>query len=303
MPASCGGVAGKVEDTRMQTIIVTAADENFSTLLLGLIQSLRQWDEPVCDAIGVLDLGLSDDTLQKVQGQVTHIVSPDWDLPTDLNLRDSQPYLRAMSSRPFLPKYFPGYDIYLWLDADTWVQERYAVEWFFQAARDGGLGIVPQVDRSYTNPPRATNWRMQRLFMYYGEEAVSLLAAHPYYNSGGFSLLADAPHWSSWARYFLRGLEACPTLVTDQTALNYAIWKDNLPVHPLPALCNWCCHLAVPRINAETRKLCEPHIPNRPIGLVHMTGDTKNLVLTWNSEDKAIEGNLRFRGLSPEVDP
>jgi hypothetical protein len=139
--------------------------------------------------------------------------------------------------------------------------------------------------------------------MYYGDEALSLLDTHSYYNSGGFSLVADAPHWSSWARHFKRGLEACPTLVTDQTALNYAIWKDDLPVHPLPALCNWCCHLAVPDVNIETSKLCEPHIPNRPIGLVHMTGGTKDLVLVWNCEDKTIEGNLRFQGLCRGSDP
>lgn len=287
----------------MKTIIVTAADEKCSSLLVGLIQSLHQWDEPLCDAIGVLDLGLSDGTLQEVQEQVTHIVRPGWDLPTDLTLRDSQPHLRAMSSRPFLPKYFPGYDIYLWLDADTWVQEKYAVEWFFQAAIDGGLGIAPQVDRSYVHTPRALHWRTQRLSLYYGDEALSLLAVHSYYNSGAFSLLADAPHWNSWAQYFKRGLEACPQLVTDQTALNYAIWKDDLPVYPLPALCNWCCHLAVPKVNIETRKLCEPHIPNRPIGLVHMTAGTKDLVFTWNFEDKTIQGNLHFGGLSPNISP
>jgi hypothetical protein len=204
-----------------------------------------------------------------------------------------------MSARPFLPKYFPGYDIYLWLDADTWVQEKYAVKWFFQAAKHGRLGIVPQVDRSYAHPDRVLNWRAQRLFMYYGDEAVSLLARRPYYNSGGFSLLADAPHWNSWARYLKRGLEACPKLVTDQTALNYAIWKDDLSVHPLPALCNWCCHLAVPRVSIITRKLCEPHIPNRPIGLVHMTAGTKDSALMWDLEDKIIEGNLHFQGLLP----
>jgi lipopolysaccharide biosynthesis glycosyltransferase len=285
----------------MKTIIVTAADENFASLFLGLIRSLHQWDEPLSDAIGVLDLGLSDDTLVTIQELVTHIVSPGWDLPTDLALHDSHPYLRAMASRPFLPKYFPGYDIYLWLDADTWVQEKYAVRWFFRAAKQGGLGIVPQVDRSYVHPVRAVNWRTQRLSMYYGDEALSLLATRSYYNSGGFSLLADAPHWTSWARYFKKGLEACPKLVTDQTALNYAIWKDDLPVHPLPALCNWCCHLAVPKLNTKTTKLCEPHIPNRPIGLVHLTAGSKDLVIMENFEDKTIEGNLRFQGFRQTV--
>ncbi|MGH6976466.1 MAG: hypothetical protein ACREED_05505 [Stellaceae bacterium] len=29
---------------------------------------------------------------------------------------------------PFLRRYFPGYDVYLWLDGDTWVQDAEAIE-------------------------------------------------------------------------------------------------------------------------------------------------------------------------------
>lgn len=260
----------------MKSIVVTAADENFSALLLRLIDSLHQWDEPLFDAVGLLDVGLSEATLRKIRGQITHVATPAWDLPCGPRIRQNKPYLRAKTARPFLPRYFPGYDLYLWLDADTWVQEKFALEWFFQAAQGGSLGIVPQADPSYVHTRDSVTWRTHRLSQYYGDESLTLLNSQSYYNGGAFSLLAGAPHWNSWAHHFARGLESCPWLISDQTALNYAIWKDNLPVSPLPSLCNWCWHLAAPITNAETGKLCEPSAPNRPIGLIHMTAHTKD---------------------------
>ena len=289
---------------KLKTIIITAANEDFAPLLLDLMQSLHQWDSTLSSAIGLLDLGLSDETLYKVQKHVNHIISPGWDIPLDAALQDQKPYLRAMTARPFLPQYFPGYDIYLWLDADTWVQEKYAIEIFFKAAKDGSMGIVPELHQSYVNDIPLYNWRASRLSSYFGVKTAAYLATHSYFNSGAFSLLKDSVHWETWARYLKKGVAQASnnisgqmTLeISDQTALNYAIWSDNLPVHPLPALCNWCCHLATPSININTKKLCEPHLPNMPIGLIHMTGATKDTVIKFQSNGMTIERNLRFNG-------
>lgn len=282
----------------MKTIIVTASDEKFSSLLLGLIASLLQWDRGLCDAIGVLDCGLSESTLHQVRKHVTHIVTPDWDLAIDPSFRDAAPHLRASLARPFLPKYFPGYDIYLWLDADTWLQERYAVNWFFQAAMNGAIGIVPHVHQSYIKHISSDQWSYERLYGYFGDRGVTLSRTNYSYNAGAFALRASSPHWNSWARYFEIGLKASPRLVSDQTALNYAIWSDDLPVHPLPALCNWLCHFAIPSINIETKKFCEPHIPNQEIGLIHLTAGTKDSVISINYNGIFSQINLRFGALS-----
>jgi hypothetical protein len=136
---------------------------------------------------------------------------------------------------------------------------------------------------------------------YFGDKAISLSLTRPYFNAGAFSLHVDAPHWKSWAAHFANGLQASPHLVTDQTALNYSIWSDNLPVHPLPALCNWCCHLAIPSVNAEA-KLCEPYVPYQRIGLVHLTAKTKDLNLNITINGKTVTGSLRFRGI-PMLQP
>jgi hypothetical protein len=283
----------------MKTIIVTASDEKYSSLLLGSISSLHQWEPGLCDAIGVLDLGLSDSTLQKIRGKVTHIVIPGWDLAIDPTLRSTAPYLRAFVARPFLPKYFPGYDIYLWLDADTWLQERFVVEWFIQAAMNGALGIVPEVHQSYDiRKTAAIQWRKERLHRSFGDRAVELSETCFSYNSGAFSLQGASPHWNTWARYLANGLRTSPQIVDDQTPINYAIWNGDIAIHPLPALCNWCCHFAIPGINVGTKKFCEPHIPNQAIGLIHMSAATHNLMINFDRDGKTSQTSLRFGDLS-----
>ena len=67
----------------------------------------------------------------------------------DTALRECTPHLRSLTARPFLPDYFPGYDVYIWIDCDAWVQEQFALEWLFYTAASGALGIVPELDRSY----------------------------------------------------------------------------------------------------------------------------------------------------------
>jgi lipopolysaccharide biosynthesis glycosyltransferase len=268
----------------MKTIIISAADEKFSGLLIDLLNSLFQWGEPLSDAIGILDLGLSNSTKNSIKEKVTYFTVPDWDLPLDNYVKSERTFERAKLSRPFLPKYFPGYDLYLWLDADTWVQERFVIDYFFQAAKNGELAICISADRCYNLSKETLMWRQSYLHKYFGVEGLKLYRSamlntsrYSYYNDGAFCLEKNAPHWNSWAKYFKQGLERYPLGVSDQAALNFAIWKDSLAVYPLSSLCNWACHLALPLLNPKTGKLCEPLIPFRPIGLIHMTANTKDL--------------------------
>ena len=103
----------------------------------------------------------------------------------------------------------------------------------------------------------------------------------------------DAPHWAVWARHFEQGMQREPVLVSDQTALNHAIWMEELAVHPLPALCNWCCHLAAPIINHVEGVFCEPNIPYRELGIIHMTADTKDAA--FNVDIRGTNVDMTFR--------
>lgn len=273
----------------MHALVVTASNDAYMPLCGGLLMSLKRLG---ILQIGCLDVGLSEQNRNWIAGQVTHIVKPRWDLPVAAETRENESFYRAMTARPFLPAYFPGYDLYIWIDADAWVQERFVFDYLFAAAEAGALAIVPELDRAYRQE-RANRWRVHRLTRYYSAEAASHIVSERYYNSGVFALRGDAPHWSHWRKHFLDGLVATRgELVCDQTALNYAIWADSLPVAPLPASCNWLCHLAFPNFDPALKKFHEPCVPHSALGVLHLVSETKDVCFTL--QGSLDEYNLRF---------
>jgi hypothetical protein len=259
-----------------RTLIVSAADESFMPWLRRLADSLRTQNVFSLADFAIFDLGLGEGSCACLAGYGAKTVIPGWDLPVDEELARSKPHLRALTVRPFLPRYFPGYDTYLWIDSDAWVQSGYAIEWLLAAAQQGALAAVPEVDRSYIQLSGIWSWRFEWLKAYYGNDAAQKLISERYLNTGVFALRGDAPHWHAWEHWFGRGIDATKGEVcNDQTALNHAIWTEGLPVHPLPALCNWLCHLAPPVFNQDTGLFHEPYIPCRPIGILHETGEIK----------------------------
>lgn len=279
----------------MRTLVVTAANEAYAPLLRGLIGSLQQWRPRPFTDLACLDVGLAPASREWVGQHVAHVIAPAWDLPVDTRLRDEAPHLRALTVRPFLPRYFPGYDIYLWIDADAWVQERFALEWFLAAATGGALAAVPEVDRAYRQSVGAVGWRVRRMHSYFGADAGHRAHWETYFNAGVFALRADAPHWRAWAHSFRTGLEATRgALCCDQSALNHALWTRGLPAHPLPALCNWLCHLARPGFDVGRNRFCEPYAPTRSIGILHLTAHQKDSGVQVRRRGEARPLSLRF---------
>lgn len=280
----------------LRALIVTGADEKFAPLLKGLVESLQRPGRPANTELACLDVGLAAPTRDWLRRFTERIVDPEWDLPVAASLTTTSPHLRASTVRPFLPRYFPGFDLYLWMDSDTWVQEWYAIEWYLAAAAGGSLAIAPHVDRAYRHSKGVLNWRATRLSRYFGPEAAQRMFTESYLNAGVFALRGDAPHWAAWAERFREGLAATQgTLVTDQTALNQAVWIDRLPMHPVPAVCNWNCHLALPLYDAVAARFREPFVPYRPLGVIHLTGPTKDEGFALRDPDGvAVPGGLRF---------
>jgi hypothetical protein len=209
--------------------------------------------------------------------------------------------MRAFTARPFLPRYFPGYDVYFWIDADAWVQERYAIDWYLAAARDGAMAAVPHVDRAYRQTAGHLGWRMQGMTLNFGAEAGQRAAWDVYVNAGVFALRGDAPHWAHWAAHYRKGLEATNGMeCNDQNALNHALWTEELPVHPLPALCNWLCHITLPAYNLDTHKFCEPFAPSQPLGVLHLAANSRKLRLRLVGDGVERSISLFYPGSGPQ---
>ncbi|MBA4208758.1 MAG: hypothetical protein C0454_04430 [Parvibaculum sp.] len=178
-----------------------------------------------------------------------------------------------------LPEQFPGYDVYIWSDADIWFQESDGLAWLSEAASTGAMAVVPELDRCYRVPDPAgvLKWRLDRMRIAVGWRLARKLIHFPYMNGGLFALSSDAPHWKEWQVGYGKAIGS--GRFTGGIAQGYLIkmlFQDGLPHVPLPASCNWMCHLAEPLWDKERHKFVEPFTPHSVIQGIHLTSRTKN---------------------------
>jgi len=261
-----------------RVVIVTGADEAFGFRVRGWATEVCAAARPRNYAVACFDLGLSEQTREALRSLGVLLIEPGWDFDVADSVRTNEAYLRVLTVRPHLRDHLPGYDVFLWIDADVHVQHAVAIDWFVDAVRDSGMALVPQVHHSYRHSEQTMNWRAQRMFRYFGAASAQRTLWETYYNAGVFALSADAPHWDAWKARFATGIAATQgDLVCDQSALNEAIHADKLIVAPLPAICNWLCHLSPPLRHRVTGRFFEPGPAGREIALVHMSSGTKKL--------------------------
>ncbi|HTV46645.1 MAG TPA: hypothetical protein VMF05_15135 [Stellaceae bacterium] len=255
-------------------LIVSAADRAYFPLLCDTVSSIQELRPDA--AIGILDIGLDHEQREWLAARVTHLVQPGWDLDFPGRERIAEAR-KAQFARPFLPRHFPGYDTYLWIDADAWVQDWGAIELYVAAAATGRLAITPEIDRAYKRHYKRPKWLGMTLAWKnyreaFGWRIADRLGRNPMVNCGVFALRGDAPHWQIWARIMTRVAQRTRFFFVEQTALNYAIFAEHVPVDFLPAYCNWMPGDAAPAFDADRGLFVEPYSPHQPIGIMHLAG-------------------------------
>jgi hypothetical protein len=279
-------------------LIVSGADRGYFPLLRDTVLSI-QAQRPQA-SIGILDVGLEPEQQQWLAARVAHLVRPGWDI--DFPQRDHTPESRkAQFARPFLPRHFPGYDTYLWIDADAWLQDWRAIELYGTAAGRDKLAITPEIDRAYKRHYKRPKlfgttlaWKNYREA--FGWRAADRLGRNPMVNCGVFALHRDAPHWQAWARIIAQVARRTRFFYVEQTALNYVIFAEHLAVNFLPAYCNWMPGDAAPAFDAARGLFVEPYAPHEVIGIMHLAGpDQKTQVFRLNCLDGGeVETSLRY---------
>ncbi len=279
-------------------IIVTGGDSGYFPLLRDTVMSVRALDAAV--PLGVLDLGLNSEERDWLADASARIVRPGWDVefPGRGDMPDT---FKAQVARPFLPRHFPGYEMYLWIDADAWLQEWRAVELYTQAADRDRIAITLEIDRAYKRHYKRPKpfgftlaWKCYRTA--FGWRVADRLGRNPIANCGVFALHRDAPHWARWADLMTRVLQRTRFFFVEQVALNYAIFGEGLPANFLPAYCNWAVGDALPAFDAGRGLFVEPYAPHEVIGVMHLAGpDAKGQSFRLERLDGGhIETRLRF---------
>lgn len=260
-------------------IAVTGGDAAYFDLMRECIGSLRATPEGRALALGVLDCGLTDEQRAWCQGQGGRLVVPDWDFDFP-GRSDLKAGYKALTARPFLPRYFPGFDLYFWIDADCWVQQGDAIALFLAASRMGAIAVAPEIHRSMRHYHHAWGEFSAVCGAAYeacfDKQTAERLVRYPMINAGVFALAADAPHWAGWAEIYGKALQRSTDL-TDQLALNVLVYDRGFRHEPLPSRCNWPVHHATPVWDEARGLFVEPAMPYDPLGIVHLTIYTKRL--------------------------
>jgi hypothetical protein len=279
MAGDSKGPIGHPDQVSDRAIAITGGDAGYFDLMKDCIGSLRATAEGRALALGILDCGLTEEQRTWCRAQGGALVVPGWDFafPGRATFKDGY---KALTARPFLPRYFPGFDLYFWIDADCWVQQGDAISLFLDAARTGALAVAPEIHRSMRHYHHA--WGEFSAVCGAAYEAcfdratAERLIRYPMINAGVFALKGDAPHWAGWAGVLGEALQRS-TNMPDQMALNVLVYDRGFRHEPLPSRCNWPVHHATPVWDADRSLFVEPAMPYEPLGILHMTIYTKNL--------------------------
>jgi len=293
-----------------KNVIVSLADSNYFELLNELIDSIKRFDESKNVAICILDAGLTEDQKLKLSQKVDDIKPAEWDIKVPAFKVMGKEWLKSQVSRAFLPKYFPGYEKYLWIDADAWVNKWEALDLYFKGSNANKLAISTSADRSYGRVLRA-DWLIGSIAKVksqnykhakssgFSETVARKIALMPHLNIGVFCLNADAPHWVVWQKNLKQALSSGKIFGSEQVAMNIAIYVDDLEIEILPAYCNWT-HIYRLKFDTVNNTLVEPYLPNHEIGIIHLAGKTSDVV-RFNknhlSEIKTLEGKIIKKSL------
>ena len=288
-----------------QNVIISLADSNYYDLLDELVDSIKRFKQSENTAICILDAGLTEEQKKQLLLKVDDIKPANWDIEvSQLKVRGKE-WLKSQVSRAFLPKYFPGYKKYLWIDADAWVNSWNAIDLYFKGCENNKLSIATSADRAYGRVLRAEwvfgsfarvksqNYKHAKSSGF-SEKIAREVALKPHLNIGVFALEANASHWEIWQKNLRSALKSGKIWGSEQIAMNITIYHDGLDVEILPAYCNWTLIESL-KFDKEKNTLVEPYLPNHQIGIVHFAGKNNDQIRnnkSFVSKVKTTQGDL-----------
>ena len=299
-----------------KNVIVSLADANYFPLLEELVDSIKRFRESKDVAICILDAGLTSDQKNSLLKKVDEIKPAEWDIQVPPDKVKGKEWLKSQVSRAFLPKYFPNYEKYLWVDCDAWVNDWNCLELYFKACDNEKLGITQTIGPGYKITSRV-NWLIGKLAIVksqnfkhaikskIGYEKARKLAFAPHINIGVFSLNKNSKVWEIWQKNLKQTLRAGNIFGSEQLAINISVYIDNVTTEFLPLNCNWITSNLLPKYDEDQKTFVEPYLPNYKIGIIHLAAgiwkDGKDMRTDKNVKieietlnDKKIIKSLRF---------
>ena len=297
-----------------KNVIVSLADSNYFPLLEELINSIKRFKESSNIAICILDAGLTIEQKEILSKKVDEIKSAEWDIEVPDSKIKGREWLKSQVSRAFLPKYFPSYEKYLWIDCDAWVNDWQAVELYFKACKNEKLGITQTIGPGYKITSRV-KWVFGKLAIIKSQnfkhalkskisyEKARKLAFAPHINIGVFSLEKKSTTWEKWQENLKQTLKGGDIFGSEQLAMNMSVYIDNVETEFLPLNCNWIASNLLPKFDENHQTFVEPYLPNYKIGIMHLAAgiwqEDKDMRLNKDVTIKilTLQNNIKSKSL------
>jgi len=282
-----------------KNVIVSLADANYFELLNELVDSIKKFEKSKDVAICILDAGLTSEQKTILSQKVDEIKSAEWDIEVEAIKVGGKEWLKSQVSRAFLPKYFPNYEKYLWIDCDAWVNDWNSVELYFKACENGKLGITQTLGPGYKIMSKV-NWLFGKVaiiksqnFKHAVKSKIGLLKARklafaPHINIGVFSLEKNSPGWILWQKNLEQTLKFGNIFGSEGLAINMSVYIDELETEFLPLNCNWIASNLMPKFDEIQNTFVEPYLPNYKIGIMHLAAGI------WDGDkDMRLDKNVK----------
>jgi len=283
-----------------KNVIVSLADANYFPLLDELVNSVKRFKESENVAICILDAGLTQEQKKDLLNKVDEIKPAEWDIEVPGYKIQGKEWLKSQVSRAFLPKYFPNYEKYLWIDCDAWVNDWNCIELYFKACEGGKLGITQTIGPGYKITSKV-NWLLGKLAIIksqnfkhavksnIGYDKARKLAFAPHINIGVFSLEKNSKGWNVWQNNLSKTLKSGNIFGSEGLAINMSVYIDDLETEFLPLNCNWITSNLLPKYDEQKKMFVEPYLPNYKIGIMHLAAGI------WkNGKDMRIDKSVEI---------
>ena len=297
-----------------KNVIVSLADSNYFPLLNELIGSIKRFKDSNNVAICILDAGLTDKQKDELSLKVDEVKAAEWDIEVSDSKIKGREWLKSQVSRAFLPKYFPNYEKYLWIDCDAWVNDWSSVELYLKACANGKLGITQSLGPGYKILSKV-KWLFGKLAIVKSQNfkhAISSkinidkarkLAFAPHINIGVFSLEKNSDCWNVWQKNLEQTIKHGRLFGSEGLAINLSVYVDDVDTEFLPLGCNWITSNLLPKFDENNKEFVEPYLPNNKIGIIHLAAglwkDGKDMRLddSIKIEIKSLNNNSLSKSL------
>ena len=278
-----------------KTIVVTGCDAAHYELATDLLASLR---DACGEAVTIGFIHIGDD-----------LVPPEIVSKTDAMVHVSDDPLLSgqrrgfrlayLGVKPRMPEYFPGYDTYIWLDGDTWVQNVVGLDQLIHCAGLADICMHPELDPNYFAQFYPRQYMYDVYASIYGPDEAIRCAGHHMLNCGVFAARASSPIWRLWSDALTDMVERSrgrdDVYFSDQIPLHRLVVSGQLTLAPLRAVNNWLTMLSLPAVNFERKRLLAPTYPFEEINIIHLIGDTKHK--HFRLGDSGREITFRYRDI------